>query len=70
MKILKIILIITTLSLFNVNAFGEEKKDCSQYSAGDIKSRLQKMGCKMDNATSGFGSKKTLAEFWKSKKTK
>ena len=68
MKFLKIILLVTALSLFNVNAFGEELEDCTKYSDGDIKSRLQKMGCKMDNATSKFRSRKSLSEFWKSKK--
>ena len=51
MKIIKIILLITTLSLLNTNTFGEEskKKDCSKYSAGDIINKVKMLGCKADN---------------------
>ena len=46
MKIFNIMIFLTVIILFNTNAFGEEKLNCSQYTAKTWSGLLDKMRCK------------------------
>ena len=46
MKIFNIIIFLTVVILFNSNAFGETKLDCSQYSSKTWSGLMDKMRCK------------------------
>jgi len=68
MRVVKIILLIITLSLLNTNVFGDvtEKKDCSKIEPG-IKNLYKKIICKTGNVTSVITEKKSVADFFKKK---
>jgi|MDSV01.1.fsa_nt_gb hypothetical protein len=63
MKVLKLITILITLSIFTSVSYSEEKVDCSQYSSSNAWDLLKKSKCKMDNREKG-GFKKKLKKFF------
>ena len=46
MKMFSVIIFLTIIILFNTNAFGEEKLNCSQYTAKTWYGLMDKMRCK------------------------